>query len=154
MARSGGQRGSGRTRPDDGAPRTSQRATTPRTTSQRSASQNGRRRHPDEEGLIPVLAGVAREVDRIVQRPPTRPAVRTKFQVVALLVREERILATIKERLAPIVALRQELADLLPIDTAFLSTKALDGLPNAAILAVGAAVPSGSRQAAPGQGRR
>ena len=95
MARSGGQRGSGRTRPDDGAPRTSQRAGTQRagtqgTTSQRSSSQNGRRRHPDEEGLIPVLAGVAREVDRIVQRPPTRPAVRTKFQVVALLVREER----------------------------------------------------------------
>jgi hypothetical protein len=37
-----------------------------------------------------VLAEVAREVDRAVQRPPTRPAVRTKFQVVALLVREER----------------------------------------------------------------
>jgi hypothetical protein len=37
-----------------------------------------------------VLAGVAREVDSAVQRPPTRPAVRTKFQVVALLVREER----------------------------------------------------------------
>nr|WP_311836258.1 DEAD/DEAH box helicase [Cellulomonas fimi] len=37
-----------------------------------------------------MLAGVAREVDGAVQRPPTRPAVRTKFQVVALLVREER----------------------------------------------------------------
>jgi hypothetical protein len=37
-----------------------------------------------------VLAEVAREVDSAVQRPPTRPAVRTKFQVVALLVREER----------------------------------------------------------------
>lgn len=90
MARSGGQRGSGRARPDDGAQRTSQRTAPQRTTSQRSSAQNGRRRHPDEEGLIPVLAGVAREVDRIVQRPPTRPSVRTKFQVVALLVREER----------------------------------------------------------------
>ncbi len=40
--------------------------------------------------MIPVLAEVAREVDRAVQRPPTRPVVRTKFQVVALLVREER----------------------------------------------------------------
>jgi len=40
--------------------------------------------------MIPVLAGVAREVDSAVRRPPTRPAVRTKFQVVALLVREER----------------------------------------------------------------
>ncbi|UZN05246.1 DEAD/DEAH box helicase [Cellulomonas sp. S1-8] len=37
-----------------------------------------------------MLAGLAREVDAAVQRPPTRPAVRTKFQVVALLVREER----------------------------------------------------------------
>lgn len=40
--------------------------------------------------MIPVLAGVAREVDDAVRRPPTRPAVRTQFQVVALLVREER----------------------------------------------------------------
>lgn len=37
-----------------------------------------------------MLAGVAREVDNAVRRPPTRPAVRTQFQVVALLVREER----------------------------------------------------------------
>ncbi len=40
--------------------------------------------------MLPVLAEVAREVDSGVRRPPTRPAVRTKFQVVALLVREER----------------------------------------------------------------
>lgn len=70
MAR-GGQRGSGRARTDSGA----QRRPAPR---------------PTEQGIIPVLAEVAREVDRAVQRPPTRPAVRTKFQVVALLVREER----------------------------------------------------------------
>jgi hypothetical protein len=37
-----------------------------------------------------VLADVAREVDGAVQRPPTRQTVRTKFQVVALLMREER----------------------------------------------------------------
>ncbi len=37
-----------------------------------------------------MLAEVAREVDGAVRRPPTRPAVRTKFQVVALLMREER----------------------------------------------------------------
>ena len=58
----------------------------------------------------------------------------------SLMVREERILATIKERLQPVLALRQELAGLLPIDTAFLSAKALDGLPNAAILNEGAAI--------------
>lgn len=47
-------------------------------------------RRPDEQGLIPVLAGAAHEVDHAVQRTPARPSVRTKFQVVALLVREER----------------------------------------------------------------
>ena len=56
------------------------------------ARNNGaqRRRRPDEEGLIPVLAGIAREVDNAVQHKPTKPGIRTKFQVVALLVREER----------------------------------------------------------------
>lgn len=58
----------------------------------------------------------------------------------SLLVREERILATIKERLAPISTVRQELGGLLPIDTAFLSAKALEGLPNSAMLAEGAAI--------------
>ena len=70
MARPG-QRRSGGARTDLGA----QRRRVPR---------------PAEQGIVPVLAEVAREVDRAVQRPPTRPAVRTKFQVVALLVREER----------------------------------------------------------------
>ena len=57
---------------------------------QRAAGAAQRRRPADEEGIIPVLAQVAREVDNAVRRPPTRAAVRTKFQVVALLVREER----------------------------------------------------------------
>lgn len=43
-----------------------------------------------DQDLIAILAGIARDVDRVVQRPPTRPALRTKFQVVALLAREER----------------------------------------------------------------
>ncbi|MFC8190388.1 DEAD/DEAH box helicase [Cellulomonas sp. NPDC057328] len=55
-----------------------------------SGAQRSRAKRPVEEGLVPVLAGIAREVDGIVRRPPTRPALRTKFQVVALLVREER----------------------------------------------------------------
>ena len=70
MARPGRRRSSG-ARTDGGA----QRRPAPR---------------PVEQGIIPVLAEVAREVDSAVQRPPTRPAVRTKFQVVALLMREER----------------------------------------------------------------
>ncbi len=52
--------------------------------------QRRRAPRPVEQGIIPVLAEIAREVDSAVRRPPTRPAVRTKFQVVALLVREER----------------------------------------------------------------
>ena len=58
----------------------------------------------------------------------------------SLLVREERILATIKERLVPVIALRHELAGLLPIDTAFLSAKALEALPNSGILSEGATI--------------
>ncbi|MCG2801368.1 MAG: ATP-dependent helicase, partial [Cellulomonas sp.] len=66
-----GRRRSGGARPNPGA----QRRRAPR---------------PAERGILPVLAQVAHEVDSSVQRPPTRPAVRTKFQVVALLVRQER----------------------------------------------------------------
>jgi hypothetical protein len=44
----------------------------------------------DNEGIIPVLARAVREVEAQAQRGRVRPAGRTKFQVVALLVREER----------------------------------------------------------------
>ncbi|QCB94494.1 DEAD/DEAH box helicase [Cellulomonas shaoxiangyii] len=71
MARAGGQRRSGRARTEPGA----QRRRPPR---------------PAEDGIIPVLAEVARGVDRSVQRAAAKPSVRTKFHVVALLVREER----------------------------------------------------------------
>ncbi|MPV37264.1 DEAD/DEAH box helicase [Georgenia subflava] len=57
----------------------------------RTAPENGRRpRNRDEEGIIPVLAKVVREVEAAVQRGRVSPSVRTRFQVVALLVREER----------------------------------------------------------------
>ena len=52
----------------------------------------------------------------------------------SLLVREERILNTAKERLLPIHNAWLELTGLLPIDTAFLSAKALEGLPNSDLL--------------------
>ncbi|GCE75672.1 DEAD/DEAH box helicase [Cellulomonas biazotea] len=71
MARAGGQGRSGRARPDTGG-------------------QRRRTGRPSEQGIIPVLAAVARDVDDAVRRPPSTAAVRTKFQVVALLVREER----------------------------------------------------------------
>ncbi len=44
----------------------------------------------DNEGILPVLARAVREVETAVQRGAVMPSVRTKFQVVALLVREER----------------------------------------------------------------
>lgn len=53
----------------------------------------------------------------------------------SLLVREERVFVNVTERLEPMRTLRNELAEGLPIDTAFVSQKALEGLPNAPILA-------------------
>ena len=57
----------------------------------RTAPRNQRRvRDLDNEGIIPVLARAVREVETAVQRGAVASSVRTKFQVVALLVREER----------------------------------------------------------------
>ncbi len=44
----------------------------------------------DNTGLIPVLARAVREVETAAGRGPVGPSGRTKFQVIALLVREER----------------------------------------------------------------
>lgn len=52
-----------------------------------------------------------------------------------LLIREERVFANVTERLEPFRTLHGELVESLPIDTAFVSPKALEGLPSAAILA-------------------
>ncbi len=57
----------------------------------RTAPRTQRRvRDRDNDGIIPVLARAVREVEAAAQRGPVMPSVRTKFQVVALLVREER----------------------------------------------------------------
>ena len=56
----------------------------------RPPAQRSNRRAGDNEGIIPVLARAVREVEGAVQRGPVRPSTRTKFQVVGLLVREER----------------------------------------------------------------
>ncbi|GAA4691875.1 DEAD/DEAH box helicase [Nocardioides conyzicola] len=83
MARSGQQQTANR--------RTSQR-TSQRSSNQRGTNQrNGRRRPLDNDGIIPVLARAVREVENAVERRSAMPGVRTKFQVVALLAREERI---------------------------------------------------------------
>ncbi|MDO9495863.1 MAG: ATP-dependent helicase, partial [Nocardioides sp.] len=57
----------------------------------RTAPRNQRRpRNVDNEGIIPVLARAVREVEHEVQRGAVSRPGRTKFQVIALLVREER----------------------------------------------------------------
>nr|WP_225751037.1 DEAD/DEAH box helicase [Pseudoclavibacter sp. Marseille-Q3772] len=61
-------------------------------TRQRSNGNGGRRRRDslDNTGIIPQLAKAAREVEGAANRGRISPAMRTKFQVVALLMREER----------------------------------------------------------------
>jgi hypothetical protein len=57
----------------------------------RTTQQRQRRvRDRDDDGIIPVLARAVREVEAGAERGPLKPSGRTKFQVVALLVREER----------------------------------------------------------------
>ncbi len=62
------------------------------TANRRSPARSNQRRTRalDNEGIIPVLARAVREVENAVERRSAMPQVRTKFQVVALLVREER----------------------------------------------------------------
>jgi DNA repair ATPase RecN len=58
-----------------------------------------------------------------------------KLKERSLLVREERILTTaVSERIEPLHEAVEDVVRALPIDTAFLSSKALEGLPNGAIL--------------------
>lgn len=56
---------------------------------QRRSSQR-RSRPGDDVGIIPVLARAVREVESSVERGKASAANRTKFQVIALLMREER----------------------------------------------------------------
>jgi hypothetical protein len=63
-----------------------------RSGTRRHAPRNQRpaARRRDNEGILPVLARAVREVETAVQRGSVMGSVRTKFQVIALLVREER----------------------------------------------------------------
>jgi SNF2-related domain/Helicase conserved C-terminal domain len=62
-----------------------------RTTGTRSTAQRHRTRGTDDVGVIPVLARAAREVETAVQKGPLKAANRARFQVAALLLREERV---------------------------------------------------------------
>jgi hypothetical protein len=62
-----------------------------RSGARRTGARNQRRvRARDNDGILPVLARAVREVEAAVERGAVMASVRTKFQVVALLVREER----------------------------------------------------------------
>lgn len=56
---------------------------------QRSQGQS-KRRHTQNEGIIPLLARAVREVEASAQRGKATSSSRAKFQVIALLMREER----------------------------------------------------------------
>jgi DNA repair ATPase RecN len=58
----------------------------------------------------------------------------------SLLVREERIIATLGERLGPVWDVHESLRSLTPIDTAIISEKALEGLPNTDVLSRATAI--------------
>lgn len=90
---------------------------------------------------------VQRELKSIEERLAALPALEEtlkRFQAAgleerlkekSLLVREERILATVAERIGTVRELQRQFSDVLPVDIAFLSAKSLDGLPNAKLLA-------------------
>ncbi len=59
-------------------------------TASRSVNKSRRRRPLDDEGIIPILARAVREVESQAARGKVNAQNRTKFQVSALLVREER----------------------------------------------------------------
>ncbi len=56
----------------------------------RTAPRDQRRVHDADRDVISVLARTVRELEAAVQRGRVTPAVRTKFQAVALLLRDER----------------------------------------------------------------
>lgn len=61
-----------------------------RTGGKRPATQTRRRQHQDETGIIPVLARTVRTIENSAERGKVSPSNRTRFRVVAVLVREER----------------------------------------------------------------
>ena len=88
------------------------------------ARPQGRPRRADD-GILPVLARVVREVESAVGRGRVLPSMRTKFQVAGLLVREER--ARLKADTAMSAARRaEELRRLDGIATILATTAARD----------------------------
>ncbi len=92
------------------------------------------------------IVDVQRELQRLCEQLAALPGLeetQQRFQQAgleehlkekSLLVREERLLSNLDERLDQHRTVHNELYDELPVDTAFVSSKALEGLPNADIL--------------------
>ncbi|WP_109793991.1 TrlF family AAA-like ATPase [Minwuia thermotolerans] len=92
------------------------------------------------------IVDVRREMQRLEERLAALPGLeetQKRFQQAgleerlkekSLLIREERLFSNLDERLDQYRALHNELTEGLPVDTAFVSSKALEGLPNADIL--------------------
>jgi superfamily II DNA or RNA helicase len=77
--------------PHTGTRRTSGRQGTRGSSSSRGSQSRGSvSRHDDEAPIIPILARKVREVEAKAQKGKVGPTNRTKFQVIAFLVREER----------------------------------------------------------------
>ncbi|MEP6814482.1 MAG: DEAD/DEAH box helicase [Marmoricola sp.] len=110
----------------------------------RTAPRNRRRvRDLDNDGIIPVLARAVREIEAGAQRGPLKPPGRTKFQVVALLVREER--ARVKADVASSEANRAEQLKRLDGVATILAKTAARDTSLLALLAEEAVVSEGAR---------
>jgi hypothetical protein len=96
MARSGQSRGNaaqGNSTQGNSTQGNSSPGRSPRKPAQRKStgrSPQRRSRGNDDVGVIPVLARAVREVEGAAERGKVGPSNRTKFQVIALLMREER----------------------------------------------------------------
>ena len=92
------------------------------------------------------IVDVRREMKRLDERLSALPGLeetQKRFQQAgledrlkekSLLIREERLFSNLEERLDQYRTLHNDLTEGLPVDTAFASSKALEGLPNADIL--------------------
>jgi predicted ATPase len=92
------------------------------------------------------MVDIRREMKALDERLAALPSLeetQKRFQEAGLedrlkertqVIREERVFTNVGERLDPIRTLHSDLVEGLPIDSAFVSPKALEGLPNAGIL--------------------
>nr|WP_093192709.1 phosphoesterase [Thiocapsa sp. KS1] len=98
------------------------------------------------------ISGLQKEIEHVENRLTLLPSLEEtekrfkeagleeKLKEKSVLVREERLLKMLKSRLDPFVTARQGLQELLPIDTAFLSSKDLDNLLNGPLLSEGSGI--------------